>query len=183
MQETKKVVKKAKLLTSNFTLQEQIEAIEKTFYSLGSVSQSALKFNKTDFKGITVNDVSFFEEGSSTESMIDKGNFLASFSSSLLLELFKLMEIDSDNRIINISEENGILKLSDFLMDKDHLLNIEYTKYSEFDFNFDTRIFYYFKLNNKTINKNTNLYLFEKCLIISSIRKKKEILFLWKFLD
>ncbi len=173
-----KVIKKAKLLTSNFSTEEQIKEIKKTFISLKATDNSFMKIDNSFYTGLSVSKFHFFQESSIEETInktkIDLGNFLGTLSSGLLRNIFFLLKENSTNRLISVSCKKDKITINDFLFNKEVVL-AENHDVKDYYFTIDSRIFYYFKLNQKTITKNTKIFIFSKGFVI--LNKRKQILF------
>jgi hypothetical protein len=175
-----RVINKAKLLSSNFTVEEQKEAIRKTFDSFNlPIQKHHISFAGSLLSGDCVKNIGTMKIGEKEGEELKKGELLSTFDSSILIKLYELLEENPTNRIFQISFFNNQLKITDFLLFKEYILDSNIAQIKEnFNFIFDSRLFYYFKLNKKTITKRSSLFLFQNLFIISIYRKKEYSFFI-----
>lgn len=155
-----RLTKSLKPLTSNFSVEEQELQIEKTLSSLSTVSKCKL----FDINGISSSSFSFYK----TKYFNPDLEPLASIDNLLLLDLLKIINKNYTNRLLSITLSDKI-EINDFLNKENYHSSAKFK--GKLSFLFDSRIFYIFKINKKTINKHTKLLVFKNYILIISSRK------------
>lgn len=159
-----------KILTSNFSIKEQNSFIEKDIKK-EQFFEKKISFLNKNIKGITNNYIGLYT-ADSFES-IKKEIPLIILSTEFLKKIFVLLQENSLNRlfIINI-KDNSTLIINDLILQKTIEVKTNIYVYNKDSFVINSNIFYIFKLNQKTINNKSLLYVFEDKLIYENNKNK-----------
>lgn len=164
-----KKIKTCSFPKSNFSLTEQVSSIVNTV-SLFKTSPFDISFLSFSFEGVSFNNFIFAEEGPSS----NKVKTISNFSIDSLSFIFSQLSIIPINRLFSFSSVNNLLTIHD------HLLNKSYEQYiqsSDFSFSLDSRFFYIFKLNKKTLSSKSSIFIVDNYFLILFKRKNRTFLF------
>lgn len=168
---------KHKLLTSNFTLEEQnnniLKEIKKENYKTKEFSflNNNLKGIKNSYLGLYESQENQFEKIKLPEIII---------SSYFLKEIFKMFQENNLNRNILIEIKEKDLEITDLLYNKKKTIKTDIFLNKKNSFFINSSFFYNLKLNLKTINKKSIIYIFEDFIIYENNRNNKKFFYTLK---
>lgn len=168
---------KHKLLTSNFTLEEQnnniLKEIKKENYKTKEFSflNNNLKGIKNSYLGLYESQEKQFEKIKLPEIII---------SSYFLKEIFKMFQENNLNRNILIEIKEKDLEITDILYNKKKTIKNDIFLKKKNSFFINSSFFYNLKLNLKTINKKSIIYIFEDFIIYENNRNDKKFFYTLK---
>lgn len=168
---------KIKLLTSNFTLEEQnnciLKDIKKEDYQIKEFSflNNNLKGIKNSYLGLYEPQQNQFEKIKLPESII---------SAYFLKEIFKFFQENNLNRNILIELKEKNLEITDILYNKKKTIKNDIFLNKKNSFFIDSTFFYNLKLNLKTINKKSIIYIFKDFIIYENNRNNKKFFYTLK---
>jgi hypothetical protein len=173
----KKRLEKALPIKSNLTLDEQIYFIEKTFEFLEDVEDKNLIFNNVKYTGMMNKQYGFFKEtkrfSKKKELFSLKLNPKGIIDSKNILKIIDFIDEQKFNRLFTITIKEKESIITDNLMNiSETFFNIIYKPQNEFSFSINSFFLYLFRLNKKTLSKDTYLLIFEKYMLVLLIRKR-----------
>lgn len=177
----KKRIEKSLPIKSNLTLDEQIYFINKTFEFLENVKEKNIIFNNVKYKGFMNESYGFFKETEDELNISEltslKFNPEGIMTSESILEIINFIEIQKFNRLFTftINKDTSIIK-DNMLNNEKEFKNIIIKPKKSFSFKLNSSFLYLFRLNKKTLSKNTYIIIFEKYILIQLIRKKQKML-------
>ncbi len=160
-----------KLLTSNLSFKEQHNLISKQVADGYSFDISFLGYQ---LSGITNSKIGILTKGVSDK----KENVLAVLRASFLKDLFLLLQTNTLKRNFEINFTNKIL--TDFLLDKEINIKDEILFSRIENYLFPSELLFMFKLNLKTINSKSEVFLFEDKIIYENNRGTETAFYLFK---
>jgi predicted N-acyltransferase len=161
---------------SNFTLEEQLSSIRKNFKKETPVSFTFL--NKS-FQGFSDNNKLLLTVSNKQIKQKEKLLFLSNIE--ILKIIFKKLSSTQIHRNFKIKITSSMVIIKDILNNEEFYYPNNFKIEEEISFLFDSRFFYYFRLNNKTLTKKSNFIITENFYGLDFKRKNKQILFLLKF--
>lgn len=174
-----KRIKKAKLLSSNFTVQEQKKYIRQTIESLKPTKRE-VRFLNNFYEETNSTEFSVLKKSKSKKAAINIPAPNIMMNIEVLKEIYKQLKKNPLNRLFTIrANKDKSIILSDFLFGeiieiKDAITFIE----KEEIFTIDSKLFYFFRLNEKTLAKKCMIYINETSLIYENNRGKESELYL-----
>lgn len=160
-----------KLLTSNLSLKEQNDLILKQFKGK---RECDISFLGTQIQGISDGKIGILKSGEST----NKENVLAILKTSFLKDLFIILQEKQMKRNFEIDFDEKIIR--DYLSNKNFDIKdkILFSRINSYLFPSD--IFFYLKLNLKTINAKSVVYLFKDKIIYENNRGTEPFFYFFK---
>lgn len=175
----------AKPLNSNYTIKEQKRAVRDTLELFNQKDDGIVSFLGKNYKLISSDKFSILEPSFSEEEAKKLDNQEIIITTEVLKNIYMQLQKNPLNRVFKIRiHENNKVSLVDELLKsvinfKTELLisNIESFPY---DFEIDSRMFYYFKLNLKTIVRKSKLYVTKNYILYENSRGSSHELYLIK---
>lgn len=164
-----------KILSSNFTLQEQNHSIKSNLLNL---NKAGISIFNSSYSGFFDGNTGIFESLKETEQTDIKEKINIVFSSNIVKFIIKSLIKNPINRIFTIvcNDKKCVIK--------DHLLSSELLFDSISSYNgeihLDLSFINAFRLNNKTCNSNSYIYLTNSYIIYENIRGNKKSIYLKK---
>lgn len=162
---------KEKILTSNFSLQEQNERILKDIRKGEKFNFSFLNKNLV---GIKENGISLLIESDEISQKLNPQIILSSY---FLKKVFELA-LNGVHRNIKITINKDNLEIDDVLYNKKFNIDNMVFLSNKKEFFIDTKIFSIFKLNLKTLNNKSTVYIFDKYFLYENIRGETNFYYL-----
>lgn len=170
---------------SNYSLEEQISSIETCFAYMDKENTSiSFRLAGKHFHGIKNDKYSFLKESSDPSPILLTPLYLLNYK--FILNIINQLLISPIPRLFKITINESHTYVEDPLFKKK--CEVENKEFIENTFSketkvfyIDSRAFYIFKLNKKTINKKSYFFVTENEAIFLLERKKQKMLFTYSF--